>query len=135
MSTDRDIVTPFHEALQRGELIVQQCSACQRLIMYPKHRCPFCQSAELGWTPVSGEGVLHSIAVHRVGVPSGFEGDVPYAVGVVKLAEGVQLLARLTPDPDGEWSGYACDGPVRFQPTPHRPPVMGPAVWFERVPQ
>jgi len=134
MSNERDIVTPYHEALERGELLIQKCGACGRHIMYPKHRCPFCQSAELGWEQASGDGVLHSIAIQRAGAPSGFEADLPYAVGVVKLSEGVQLLARLRPDPDGEWSGYTCDGAVRFSPTPHRPPVKGPAAWFERVP-
>jgi uncharacterized OB-fold protein len=134
MSNDRDIVTPYYEALGRGELIIQTCQACGRSIMYPKHRCPFCQSADLGWTPASGEGTLHSIAIQRIGAPTGFEGDLPYAVGVVKLAEGVQLLARLTPDADGDWLSYQCDGPVRFQPVPQSPAVKGPAVWFELVP-
>jgi uncharacterized protein len=131
MTNERDIVTPYYDGLDRGELLLQKCESCQRHIMYPKHRCPFCQSAELGWEPASGAGVLHSIAIQRVGAPTGFEQDLPYAVGVVKLAEGVQMLARLAPDEDGSWDAYACDGPVRFQPVPPTPPVKGPAAWFE----
>jgi uncharacterized OB-fold protein len=132
--SERDIVTPYYDGLARGELLLQKCGSCNRYIMYPKHRCPFCQSAELGWAAASGDGVLHSMAIQRVGAPTGFEQDLPYAVGVVKLVEGVQLLARLTPDASGGWASYSCDGPVRFQPHPASPPVKGPAAWFEVVP-
>jgi uncharacterized OB-fold protein len=127
----RDIVTPYQEALAKGELLIQQCQSCQALIMYPRHRCPVCQSAELGWLPAEGTGVLQSYTVQRVGAPSGFEQDLPFAIGVVRLEEGVQLLARLVPDAAGGWDSYACDVAVRFQPTPVTAPVRGPAAWFE----
>jgi uncharacterized OB-fold protein len=133
MADVRDIVTPYYEALRRGELLIQQCTACQKSIMYPKHRCPHCQSAELGWQRASGQGTLHSIAIQRVGAPTGFEADLPYAVGVVVLDEGVRLLARLQPDDDGGWDSYICDGPVRFRAQPGTAEVRGPAAWFEAV--
>lgn len=131
MADKRDIVTPYYDGLNRGELLLQKCGSCGKHIMYPRHRCPFCQSVELGWEAASGTGILHSIAIQRAGAPSGFENDLPYAVGVIKLTEGVQLLARLAPDDDGSWDGYLCDGPVRFLPTPPTSPVLGPAAWFE----
>jgi uncharacterized OB-fold protein len=130
-TTDRDIVTPYNEALSRGELLIQQCQDCKAHILYPRHRCPVCQSANLGWTPAEGRGTLHSYTVQRIGAPSGFEQDLPFALGVVRLTEGVQLLARLAPDADGGWDSYACDIAVRFRPTPVQAPVRGPATWFE----
>lgn len=133
MADSRDIVTPYYDALRLGKLLVQQCISCRRSIMYPKHRCPFCQSDELGWQEASGQGTLHSIAIQRVGAPSGFEADLPYALGVVVLEEGVRLLARMQPDADGSWSSYSCDGPVRFRAQPGTSEVRGPAVWFEAV--
>ena len=39
---------------------------------------------------------------------------VPYAIGVVKLDEGVQLAVRLAPDSPGDWSSYQCDDRVEF---------------------
>lgn len=129
--TDRDVVTPYYEALEKGELLIQQCQDCQTLAMYPRHRCIHCQSANLGWATAAGTGTLHSWTIQRLGAPSGFEQDLPYALGVVRLTEGVQLLARLVPDADGGWDSYACDAAVRFHPHPVTAPVRGPAAWFE----
>jgi uncharacterized protein len=108
----------YYAALERGELVIQQCRSCGKNIMYPKYACPFCSGGDLGWTPSTGTGILHSFAVQRIGAPTGFEADLPYAVGVVKLDDGVQLLGRLRPDPDGGWDSYACDVRVQFDAVP-----------------
>jgi uncharacterized OB-fold protein len=108
----------YYAALDRGELVIQQCQSCQRVIMYPKYVCPDCGSADLGWTASPGWGTLHSFTIQRVGAPTGFEPDLPYAVGVVKLDEGVQLLARLRPDENGGWDSYRCDSRVQFDAVP-----------------
>jgi uncharacterized OB-fold protein len=125
-----DLTTAFRDALERGELLLQSCNGCGRPIMYPRHRCPFCQSGDLGWRTAGGAGVLHSYTVVRAVPPKGFEDDVPYALGVVKLDEGVQLLARLAPGDDGTWDSYACDARVRFAPAPAGEIRRRPAPWF-----
>ncbi|WP_200902334.1 Zn-ribbon domain-containing OB-fold protein [Protofrankia coriariae] len=127
------LTDPYYEALKRGELVVQHCKACNHNIMYPRHLCPFCYETDLSWVPSSGRGVLHSFAVQRLGPPSGFENDLPYAVGVVKLDDGVQLLGRLWPDPDGEWSGYSCDGRVEFHGADAAEIARRPVPWFRRA--
>lgn len=132
--TGMDALTePYHGAPRRGELVAQHCKSCDRSNLYPRHVCPFCYESDLGWTQLSGKGVLHSIAVQRVGAPTGFEDDLPYAVGVVKLDEGVQLLARLWPDDDGEWTGYVCDGRVEFHPATGDEIERRPVPWFRRA--
>ena len=118
----------WHDALSRGELRVQRCSECHTFIMYPKYRCPECGSSSLSLVRASGRGVLTSFAVIRAGSPSDFVGEIPYAVGVVRLSEGVQILARLTPDDEGEWDSFACDIPVRF--AAPAPGAKGSAPWF-----
>lgn len=126
-----DVMTEeFHAALARGELLIQQCQACQQLTLYPKYACPHCQSEELGWTKAAGAGLLHSHTVSRIGAPQGFESDLPYALAVVKLDEGVQLLGRLVPDDDGDWSGYSCDDRVELV-TDHDDDR--PIAWFRRA--
>jgi uncharacterized OB-fold protein len=127
------LTEPYYQALLRGELVGQHCKACDRPILYPRHVCPFCYESDLGWVQLSGKGVLHSFAVQRVGPPSGFEEDLPYAVGVVKLDEGVQLLGRLWPDDDGEWNGYTCDGRVEFHGATGDEIERRPVAWFRRV--
>lgn len=110
------IVDEFRAGLERGELLLQSCKACRQLNMYPRHACPHCQSSDLGWQAAQGGGRLLSFTVLRAGAPEGFADELPYALGVVRLEEGVQLLARLVPDSDGEWSDYRCDAPVSFVP-------------------
>ena len=118
----------WHEALSHGELRVQRCAECDTFIMYPKYRCPECGSSSLLLVRASGRGVLTSFAVIRSGSPSDFVLEIPYAVGVVRLSEGVQVLARLTPDDDGEWNSFACDIPVHF--VAPAPSARGSAPWF-----
>jgi len=108
---------PFYAALQRGELLIQQCGDCGAKTMYPKYACPSCGSADLGWTASAGLGTLHSFAVQQVGAPTGFEDDLPYAVAVIKLDDGVQLLGRLCPDARDGWDSYFCDMRVQFDAT------------------
>jgi uncharacterized protein len=120
----------FQAGLERGELLIQTCHNCGRPNMYPRHFCPFCQSDDLGWETAAGTGVLHSFTVVRAVPPRGFEPDLPYALGVVKLDEGVQLTTRLEPSDDGEWTHYACDARVSFSPEPSRRTTRGPVAWF-----
>ncbi|MFJ9588933.1 Zn-ribbon domain-containing OB-fold protein [Streptomyces acidicola] len=124
------ITEPYYEALGRGRLVLQHCKACDQAVMYPRHRCPVCHERDLGWISASGRGVLLSFAVQRFGAPSGFDADTPYALGVVRLDEDVQLLGRLWPDADGEWNAYACDAPVEFHPAAPEEVLRRPVAWF-----
>lgn len=124
------IVREYREALLKGELVVQKCIDCAAVNMYPRYRCPNCQSDKLGWQSASGNATLHSYTILRLGAPDGFEQDIPYALGVVKLEEGVQLLARLAPDAEGGWDAYACDVPVRFMTDPAGQNPQLPCAWF-----
>jgi hypothetical protein len=125
-----ELVDTFRQGLERGELLLQRCNDCEKPIMYPKYRCPFCQSDDLGWRAASGRGVLHSYTVVRAVPPKGFEDDVPYGLGVVRLDEGTQLLARLRPLDGDTWEGYACDKRVRFDPASADEVRQRPAPWF-----
>lgn len=108
------IVSDFRAGLASGELLVQNCNSCGKPNMWPRYACPHCQSEDLDWVKSAGRGVLHSFCVLRQGAPEGFEQDIPYAIGVVKLDEGVQLAVRLQPHGEGDWSAYQCDDPVEF---------------------
>lgn len=111
-----DIVDQFRAGLNDGKLLVQLCGSCHRANMYPRYACPHCQSDELGWREASGEGQLMSFTVLRAGAPDGFGDELPYALGVFRLDEDVQILGRLIPDADGEWTSYRCDVRVKFVP-------------------
>lgn len=133
MTNDTPTVTlpeQFREGLQTGELLIQQCGSCGKPNMYPRQHCPFCQSTDLGWITAAGTGVLHSYTVMRAVPPRGFEDELPYGLGVVKLDEGVQLLGRLEPPADGDWDAYTCDARVTFSPHPGEAGAHPPVAWF-----
>lgn len=129
MSTN-PIRDEFRAGLASGDLLLQKCNDCGKLNMYPRHACPHCQSLSLGWQKASGKGVLHSFTVLLAGAPEGFAQDLPYAVGVVKLDEGVQMLVRLRSDAQGDWSAYRCDEPVAFTSAPPDQATPRACAWF-----
>ncbi len=127
------IVSDFRAGLANGELLIQNCNDCGKPNMWPRYACPHCQSDNLGWAKSGGKGVLHSFCVLRQGAPDGFEDDLPYAIGVVKLAEGVQLLARLEANSDDDWSAYGCDDAVEFVAVSGSEIERRPCATFRRV--
>ena len=86
---------PFFEAAARSELRIQRCTACGTHRFPARAICSECLSLESDWVPVSGRGEIFSFNVmHQVYHP-GFAGEVPYAVVVVKLAEGAKMVSNL----------------------------------------
>jgi uncharacterized OB-fold protein len=124
----------FNEALAEGRLTIQSCNDCGRPNMWPRYRCPFCQSADLGWKEASGDGTLVSYSVVRAVPPKGFEDQLPYALGVIRLEEGVQLLARLESEGEAGFDEYECDAAVRFSPHPAEEMLQRPVAWFRLAP-
>lgn len=124
-----ELAAAYDEGLRDGKLLLQFCEGCQRHIMYPKFRCPHCFGSDLGWRPAAGTGTLYSFTIQYLGAPTAFTEQLPYALGVVRLSEGVQLLGRLAPD-DGGWDGYRCDDPVVFCPPEIINDVDRPCAWF-----
>lgn len=126
------IVSEFRDGLAKGELLIQHCNSCGKPNMWPRYACPHCQSDDLGWQKSGGHGTLHSFCVLRQGAPDGFEEDLPYAIGVVKLDEGVQLLTRLVPEGEDDWSAYQCDDRVEFVATDAGEIERRPCATFKR---
>jgi len=120
----------FNEALAEGRLMIQSCNDCGKPNMWPRYRCPYCQSADLGWKEASGKGTLVSYSVVRAVPPKGFEDQLPYALGVIRLEEGVQLLARLEGEGEDGFDDYECDAAVSFSPHPAEEMRDRPVAWF-----
>ena len=86
---------PFFEAAKRRELVVQRCVDCGAHRFPAREICSICLSRQVQWVAVSGAGEVFSYNVmHQVYHP-GFADAVPYAVVVVKLADGVKLTSNL----------------------------------------
>ncbi|HEV2513807.1 MAG TPA: OB-fold domain-containing protein [Devosia sp.] len=94
------LTAPFWTAAAEGRFIVQHCADCASWVFYPRQICPHCWSQRLEWREASGRARLESWSViHRPGHP-GWEPAAPYAIGIVRLAEGPSMLSHiLTADP------------------------------------
>ena len=85
----------FFDGARRGQLMVQKCEECGELRFPPHEICTRCLGRTSSWVAVSGRGEVYSFNImHQVYHP-GFATEVPYAVVVVKLEEGVKLVSNL----------------------------------------
>jgi uncharacterized OB-fold protein len=86
-----------HWRLQPERLRLEgvRCTACAAVVFPRRPRCGRCGSEALAPHRLSGRGILHAVT-EVVDAPRGFEGQVPYLVGLVRLDEGPVLTAQLT---------------------------------------
>jgi uncharacterized OB-fold protein len=93
------ILAPFFAAARERRLVVQRCAGCHALRFPPRELCSTCLATDATWETVSGRGEIFSYNVmHQIYHP-GFANEVPYAVVVVKLAEGPKMTSNLVDCP------------------------------------
>lgn len=86
---------PYRQALERGELVLQRCSACGNAWLPARQECPGCLSSDTKWEVASGGASLISWVVYRRAMHADFTDDVPYNVAVVELDEGARLISNI----------------------------------------
>ena len=81
------------EGITRGELLIQQCSACGTLRHPPRPMCGRCQSITWGSIAAKGRGQVYSFTVlHHPQFP-GYE--YPLVCGLIELEEGTRLVSNV----------------------------------------
>jgi uncharacterized protein len=55
---------PFWEAADRGELVVERCTACGTSAFPPHGICPACGCRTMTWTEVVPPGVIYSYTIN-----------------------------------------------------------------------
>ena len=90
---------PFWEGCRNGQLLLQRCTACAAWRYPPAPVCPHCASVEATWTPTSHKGRIHSFVIYHRAFHPAYAAEVPYAVALVELDEGVRLLLRVADCP------------------------------------
>ena len=86
---------PFWQGCRNGQLLLQRCQACSAWRYPPAPVCPRCTSIEAAWTPTSGKGRIHSFVIYHRAFHPAYAEEVPYAVALVELDEGVRLVLRV----------------------------------------
>jgi uncharacterized protein len=105
-----DVNREYWEGCARHELLAQRCDRCERLRFPPRPMCPHCSSLGSLWTRLSGEARVVTWTICHPPVLPAFESQVPYAVVLVELAEGLRMISSLVDCPPEEiQAGMAVD--------------------------
>ena len=105
----------FYRHCAAGRLCFQRCRGCQVYRHVPRRRCGPCGSPDWEWSASGGVGRVFSWTVTHQALHPAFASEVPYAVAVVELEEGVRMAAGLR---DIDPGAIELDLPVevRFEP-------------------
>lgn len=85
-----EISAPYWDGLKAHEVRIQQCDRGHSLF-FPRTHCPQCGSRALTWQKVSGEGSIYSFTIARIPTMPEFTDEMPQALAVVELKEGVRI--------------------------------------------
>ncbi|MDO8751695.1 MAG: Zn-ribbon domain-containing OB-fold protein [Dehalococcoidia bacterium] len=98
-TSDEFTVGAFQRFLDQRKLVGSRCQKCGALSVPPRGLCPRCQGTQMTLEELSGRGTLAGFTSISI-VPTamaqeGYGRDKPYLTGVVALAEGPRIAARL----------------------------------------
>lgn len=87
---------PFWEGTRAHELRLQRCDDCGTHRYPAGPHCPACRSTRATWIRASGRGKVYSwiVVVHPV-PKEVYHQEVPYAVALIDLAEGVRMASNI----------------------------------------
>ena len=100
-----DLTRPFWDAANEKRLVIQHCSACDRLQHPPGRRCHQCGSdARLAWREMSGRATIYNYCVVHDTPVRVLQDAQPFNVAVVMLDEdpGIQMYSHLPGTPADE---------------------------------
>lgn len=84
----------FWDALREHRFLTTRCDTCARMTFPPKPFCPHCWGRNVQWTDLRTQGIVYSATtVHAT--PKVFQGETPYAVGIVDLADNIRIATRV----------------------------------------
>lgn len=103
---DPDPLTqPFWEAASDHRLVIQNCTACDRLQHPPAPACGQCRSGDnLEWKQMSGRGTIYNYCVVYDCPIRSLQDDQPFNLAVIMLDEdqGIQMYSHLPGTPVDE---------------------------------
>jgi uncharacterized OB-fold protein len=85
----------WRETPERYRLEAKKCIKCGSIQFPARLICPDCGAREFETLRLSGKGELATYTVIHV-APMGFTDLTPYAVGIVKLDEGIQVMGQIS---------------------------------------
>jgi uncharacterized OB-fold protein len=100
MSESKDFtIQNYLEFIQNKKLMGAHCKKCNELYVPVRKLCTKCNSADMEWVEMSGNGELAAFTSITVGTPyfieKGYDRNKPYCFSVIKLEEGPMVSAQL----------------------------------------
>ncbi len=93
-----DLTKAFFEAATAGRLVIQNCTACDRLQNPPLPRCGGCGSGDnLEWKTMSGRGKIYNYCVVHDCPIRMLQQDQPFNLAVIMLDDDpdIQMYSHL----------------------------------------
>ena len=97
-----ELTGPFWEAANKGRLVIQNCSACDRLQNPPLEVCGACGSGDsMGWKEMSGRATIYNYCVVYDCPIASLQEDQPFNLAVVMLDDdpSIQMYSSLPGTP------------------------------------
>ena len=92
-------IQSYLEFLQNRKLMGSKCKDCGSLYVPVRKLCTKCNTANMEWVEMSGEGELVAFTSITVGTPyfiqKGYDRTKPYCFSIIKLKEGPMVSAQL----------------------------------------
>lgn len=85
----------FDDAGRAPALLGSHCSVCGSTLFPRVDSCSYCSAPDPDPVELSRHGTLWAWTAVTA-PPPGYEGEVPFGVGIVELPEGVRVITRLT---------------------------------------
>lgn len=86
---------PYWEGAQAGRLMIQRCKKTGQTFLYSRQLVPGVDDAQVEWIEASGKGEVYSFTVARRPAGQAFQGECPYVIVSVTLAEGARVMSNL----------------------------------------
>lgn len=84
----------WREIPQRYRYEAATCVTCGKIHFPPRLVCSACRGTTFARTTLAPEGAVETFTIIRV-PPAGFTAETPYAVGIVRLDDGVKVTAQI----------------------------------------
>ena len=89
----------YEKFLNEGKLMGSRCKSCGTQYVPPRSICVDCYGSDMEWIEMKGKGRLAAFACINIPPPfmiaQGYNRKNPYCTGVVELAEGARVDARI----------------------------------------
>lgn len=93
--TEDPITGPWFRGLLDGKFTCQRCNACEEYRWPPLPVCPECRTPGGDWVEVRPTGTVWSHVTYHRALQRSLADQVPYAVLVIDLDDGPQIVGRL----------------------------------------